>query len=92
MSAPKGHQWAAVEREGASTKINVVMHHVGDTVAPLPPVSAQVCECLHCGLLLARHGDSEDALVKAFGVDLDSLAIMGSAPRCDPKAFAMGAP
>jgi hypothetical protein len=55
-------------------------------------VPAQVCECLNCGLLLARHGDSEDAMTKAFGVDLESLAIMGSAPICNPNAFAMGAP
>lgn len=92
MSAPKGHQWAAIEREGASLKVDVVMHRVGDTIAAMPPVSAQVCECLRCGLMLARHGDSEDAMTKAFGIDLDSLAIMGSAPRCDPKSFSMGAP
>jgi len=87
-----GHHWTALERHGATSKVNVVMHRVGDEIAALPPVPAQVCQCLNCGLLLARHGDSEAAITKAFGIDLESLAIMGSAPACDPRAFAMGCP
>lgn len=92
MSAPRGHVWVAANRERPFTPVNVVMHVVARDVTPLPPVPAQVCQCLTCGLLLARHDRDDDGTTKAFGVDLDSLAVMGSAPVCNPNAFSMGCP
>lgn len=93
MGAPKGHTWMAADRERPFAPVNVVMHRVdAHTIVPLAPVPAQVCQCLTCGLLLARHDRDGDGTTKAFGVDLDSLAVMGSAPVCNPMAFAMGCP
>ena len=44
-------------------------------------IIANVGVCSRCGLVGARE-DRRDG-VSAYGLDLDSLAVMRSAPRCD---------
>jgi hypothetical protein len=42
--------------------------------------------CSRCGLVGAR--DEERNRVIAYGFDVDSLAVMPRAPRCEPRADA----
>lgn len=41
-------------------------------------VTADVCACRRCGLVLAR----QESGVRAVGLDLDALAIVERLPRC----------
>lgn len=41
-------------------------------------VTADVCACSRCGLVLAR----QESGVRAVGLDVDSLAIVERLPRC----------
>lgn len=41
-------------------------------------VTADVCACRECGLVLAR----QESGVRAVGLDVDSLAIVERLPRC----------
>jgi len=43
-------------------------------------VTADVCACRRCGLVAAR--DEQRNKVIAYGLDVDSLAVMPRAPRC----------
>lgn len=47
-------------------------------------IIANVGVCSRCGLVGAREGCG----VVAFGFDVDSLAVMTKAPRCEPRANA----
>jgi len=47
-------------------------------------ITANVGVCSRCGLVGAR----EERGVVAFGFDVDSLAVMAKAPRCEPRANA----
>ena len=87
----RGHVWHTIEVDPVRpyASVRVTMHlagtHPDDCVEALPPVSADVCECQACGLVGASAGR-----VSAYGLDLDSLAVMGSAPACRP--LMMGGP
>ena len=47
-------------------------------------ITANVGVCSRCGLVGAR----EEHDVVTFGFDVDSLAVMTKAPRCEPRANA----
>lgn len=47
-------------------------------------VTADVFACRRCGLVGARE-EQRDGVV-AYGIDVESLAVMPRAPRCDPRA------
>ena len=47
-------------------------------------ITANVGVCSRCGLVGAR----EERGDVAFGFDVDSLAVMAKAPRCEPRANA----
>lgn len=49
-------------------------------------VVADVFACRRCGLVGARE-EQRDGVV-AYGFDVDSLAVMPRAPRCEPRANA----
>ena len=49
-------------------------------------VVADVFACRRCGLVGARDGERNKVI--AYGFDVDSLAVMPRAPRCEPRANA----
>ena len=49
-------------------------------------VVADLFACSRCGLVGARDGERNKAI--AYGLDVDSLAVMPRAPRCEPRADA----
>lgn len=49
-------------------------------------VVADVFACRRCGLVGARE-EQRDGVV-AYGFDVDALAVMPRAPRCEPRANA----
>lgn len=92
----RGHVWRGLSLDPARpyATSSVVMHlagtHPDDRAEPLPPVEAHLCECRECGLVLARADHPEGYSTRAYGLDLESLAVMGSAPACRP--LVMGGP
>ncbi len=96
----KGHWWAAeYDASGRPLVVEARVHRVlaydgaGELVASSKPMRLSVCSCERCGLVSVSwwHRDREtghESMMRAYGVDVDSLAVMGSAPRCDAFAFA----
>jgi hypothetical protein len=82
MSA-HGHVWGNFDdRDLYNDRRRVTPHLVaGDDVIALAPLVMRMSACSRCGLVGARE-DRRDG-VSAYGLDLDSLAVMRSAPRCD---------
>lgn len=81
MKPLSGHIWHGL---GRGPQPDVVMHVAWPAVEPLAPVEAHLCECSECGLVLARAELADGEVRRAYGFDLDSLALMGSAPVCKP--------
>jgi hypothetical protein len=49
-------------------------------------VTVDLFACSRCGFVAAR--DEERNRVIAYGFDVDALAVMPRAPRCEPRANA----
>lgn len=77
-----GHVWGNLDDRDLYDERTVTPHLVaGDDVIALAPLVMRMSACSRCGLVGARE-DRRDG-VSAYGLDLDSLAVMRSAPRCD---------
>lgn len=83
MSA-HGHVWGSYDDRDLYDDRRVTPHVVaGDDVIALAPLVMRVCACSRCGLVGARE-DRRDG-VSAYGLDVESLAVMRSAPRCEVR-------
>jgi len=76
------HQWIGHPVAPGFEKVAVVMRRAWPIVEALPKADATLCECRVCGLTLARVDGDDGERTLAYGIDLESLAVMGSPPRC----------
>lgn len=90
MSA-HGHVWGSYGDRDLYDDRRVTPHVVaGDDVIALAPLVMRLCACSRCGLVGA-YEDRRDG-VSAYGLDVESLAVMRSAPRCDGLRDAVANP
>ena len=81
MSTKRGHTWGALDDALTPWRRVEVTDDRGTR-----KVTADVFACERCGLVGARE-EQRDGVV-AYGFDVDSLAVMPRAPRCEPRADA----